>query len=282
MIQQPLLNNNSFKAIVWFYVIAYSITWLLWSPYYLPVFPSSWSQMPIFHLLGSYGPLCSACICTYFLNGKQEFRTLLRQLFSFRKVSYLLFAFLIPFIILLLSVLLTMKQNFLLFDWGSIFYNKEIGTYSPVIWILINVGIYGLGEETGWRGYALPRFQKRYNALVSSCIVAMLWALWHWPLFFYSNSGYYHMDIYGVMGWLFSILTGSVILTWIFNSSGGSIPACIIFHGTMEVAFVTGNNAAQVAQYSGIIVTIAGVLILLIAKPANLSLNARVTNFRSE
>ncbi len=57
------------------------------------------------------------------------------------------------------------------------------------IWTIIPLFIQafissGMGEEFGWRGYALPRFQAKWNALISSIILGLIWPSWHIQAFF--------------------------------------------------------------------------------------------------
>ena len=51
---------------------------------------------------------------------------------------------------------------------------------------------YGWGEETGWRGFALPYLQARYSAITSTLLVSVMWACWHIPLFSFCAGPFSH------------------------------------------------------------------------------------------
>jgi membrane protease YdiL (CAAX protease family) len=77
----------------------------------------------------------------------------------------------------------------------------------------------GLGEETGWRGFALPELQKRFSPLIASLVVGVFWAAWHIPLMGVE----FKADV--VPAFLLSILAGSVVMAWLFNrANGGLLP----------------------------------------------------------
>jgi uncharacterized protein len=82
----------------------------------------------------------------------------------------------------------------------------------------------GLFEEIGWRGFALPHLQRRYSALVSSLILGLVWACWHFPNFFFFTPT--RLAIFVPMG-----MVMSVIYTWVYNSTGGSLFAVVALHG---------------------------------------------------
>jgi membrane protease YdiL (CAAX protease family) len=86
-----------------------------------------------------------------------------------------------------------------------------------------------LGEEPGWRGYALPRLQRRFSPLASSLILGFLWANWHLPLML--------AHAYNVTWWQFVPVTmaASVFLSFGFNKSGGSTICAVIVHGVYNV-----------------------------------------------
>lgn len=86
-----------------------------------------------------------------------------------------------------------------------------------------------LSEELGWRGYALDRLQTRWNALVSSLIVGVMWALWHLPLFFMVGTSQKEWGI-PFMGFAMGVTALSVLFTWLHNNTGGSVWAAIFFH----------------------------------------------------
>ena len=95
----------------------------------------------------------------------------------------------------------------------------------------------GLSEEFGWRGYALPNLQARFNATTSSIILGVIEGVWHLPLAF----------IPGLAGWegraliLFFIwwIPASITRTWVFNNTNGSVLAAVLFHAM-------GNTASDI------------------------------------
>ncbi len=97
---------------------------------------------------------------------------------------------------------------------------------APLI-ILLTAG--PLQEEFGWRGYALPRLQQRFNALSSSIVLGIAWALWHLPLLF-TRVWYIHADLLLFGLWVVQVVLTSILFTWIYNNTEGSILATLLFH----------------------------------------------------
>jgi membrane protease YdiL (CAAX protease family) len=87
-------------------------------------------------------------------------------------------------------------------------------------------------EELGWRGYALYSLQDRWNALVASVILGIMWALWHLPLFFIQGTYQFNLGMGTVSFWLFmlSIIPQSILITWIYNNTQRSILSAIMYH----------------------------------------------------
>ncbi len=86
----------------------------------------------------------------------------------------------------------------------------------------------GLGEEPGWRGFALPQLQTKYSPLMASLILASVWAVWHLPLF----GNEFPLPI--VPAFVLSLLGGTFMLTWVFNGTKGSVLLPMLFHATLN------------------------------------------------
>lgn len=103
-----------------------------------------------------------------------------------------------------------------------------------------------LGEEPGWRGYALPRLQRRFNPVTSSVLLGFLSANWHLPLIL--------AGVYNVTWWQFVITTMavSVPLSFAFNKSGGSTLCAVVVHGLYNVAtgIILNDFLARATLYS--------------------------------
>jgi len=88
-----------------------------------------------------------------------------------------------------------------------------------------------LGEELGWRGYALPRLQTKYGALAATLILGAFWGVWHVPMWL----AWQAVDLSPVPIIIKSahIIPVAAIFTWLFNRSGGSLLLVCLFHASM-------------------------------------------------
>lgn len=103
-----------------------------------------------------------------------------------------------------------------------------------LFFLYVMIGGGGL-EEPGWRGFALPRLQRRFSPLLSSLILAVIWAFWHWPLFWlgYSEGGPFAVVLYAL-----GAVPLAILLTAAFNRSGGSLPVVILMHTSFNITSV--------------------------------------------
>ena len=146
---------------------------------------------------------------------------------------------------------------------------------SRILWLLPLLILGPLSEELGLRGYALDRLQSRFSALTSSLITGLCWALWHLPLFYITGTS---QNIYGMSFIAFSIglLAMSVLYTWVYNNTSGSIWGAVFFHWIFTYSLDTiGSGLApppklyHLLQYIPYILLAAGVIIIW--GPARLS-----------
>ena len=106
----------------------------------------------------------------------------------------------------------------------------------------------GINEESGWRGFALPRLQARYPVIVSALIVGFFWAMWHLPLDFGTNTP---------ITWILTNrlvfnLTFSILMAWLYNRTNGSILAPVIFHAAMNAFNPFSVNTASSVLFAGL------------------------------
>jgi uncharacterized protein len=123
------------------------------------------------------------------------------------------------------------------------------GTAPTLVALLIAVIVNGFGEEAGWRGYALPRLQARLGPMRATLLLAVLWAAWHTPLFFVLAS-YRGFSPMTVPAFLIGLTAGALVLTSIYNGTGGSILAVAIWHALYNVSAATAAADGTIAAVS--------------------------------
>jgi len=160
-------------------------------------------------------------------------------------------------------------------DWSGL---KPL--YSVVPTIIILTILAGVGEEFGWRGFALPRLQARHNALVSGLIVGVIWAIWHIPLFFTKGTVQYQwrMDaglLPPILGYALFVIAWSIQYTWVFNNTKGSVLLAAVVHGGGN-AWIGDYIDVYRGHFGGVLAfmvvsVIVSTIIVLIAGATNLS-----------
>jgi membrane protease YdiL (CAAX protease family) len=150
----------------------------------------------------------------------------------------------------------------------------------PVFFLITIIG-GPLGEEFGWRGFALPNLQRKWGAMVASIIIGIVWALWHLPLFFQPESLHAQIGLELLPVYVVGEIVLAIIITWVYNKTGSSLlVGGIILHNadnfwsvtlltdeTMTTAF-QGGAQSQVDMPLYILSTIISMLIVLILAAA--------------
>jgi membrane protease YdiL (CAAX protease family) len=220
--------------VLWFFVFAYVITgvgmcvnflalrrlpggteinsrtlpWLPYAPYVLWV-----------------GPCLSGVLMTIFLYGLPGVRRLALRLSPWsggRARPMLAVCLLVPLGVGVLTVIILAALGVAVppLSWGGLpryLYGAVVGGG------FIGPGLF---EEIGWRGFALPHLQRRYSALVSSLIIGLVWAFWHFPNFPAFTPSM-------LAAFVPKIIALSLIFTWVYNSTGGSLFAVVLLHGAI-------------------------------------------------
>jgi CAAX protease family protein len=112
---------------------------------------------------------------------------------------------------------------------------------------LVNPADGPVGEEPGWRGFALPGLQSSLSPLASTAILAVLVTGWHLPLFFFGGDLPPSVIVGGILG----PVTFAFAATWLFNHTGGSVLLTIIMHAA------EGSINAEGWIYAGLWVAVA-------------------------
>lgn len=223
-----LKNLMSKHPVTAFFLLAYAITGSIWTPISYGYVHGLIELTPLIitvYILGSFGPLLSAAIVTY-LTGN-SLRVWFSQALKWRvSVKWWLVAFFIPLVLYAAMAGIHMLL-------GGRFNLSEVSPLLSLPGGFLSVFLWGGGnEELGWRGFALPRLQERYNPLISGLIVGVVWTLWHAP------PGIVEL---GFVQWAVDLpfymitVTGiSIVATWLYNRSGGSVLLTMVFHASVN------------------------------------------------
>jgi len=228
-------------------------------------------QVPFaLHYLTAYGPMLAALIVTAVIAGERGVRELVGRTLKWRVgLWWFLFAAFSPLALFALAAIAIYLAGGSLPDLrllGEVNYLPYLGILTWPLWLLNS----GLGEEVGWRGFALPRLQKQHSALAASLILAVFWVLWHVPFFFFLET-YVKLGFAIFPMFALGVTCGAIVYTWLYNSTGGSVLMAILFHGSFNFITATKAGEGPAAAIVSVLIMVWAVLVVVVFKPANLS-----------
>ena len=214
---------------VTYFVFAFAFTWFFWG---LGVLGERGFVPTLsgFTVIGTFGPMVAAVILTAREGGRAEVRSLLGRIVRWQVAPvWYGVAILGPFVLTLAAIALHVALGGQTPGLGAL-----IGALPTAVFVSVYMLIFvALGEEVGWRGYALPALQARHGAFVASVMLGAMWALWHMPQFFNPATLYSDLPIVLFLAYLIPF---SVLITWVFNSTGGSLLMAMLVHAVMNAS----------------------------------------------
>jgi uncharacterized protein len=248
--------------LVSFFVLAYAGAWVVELPVVLSrtgtgLLPYTLPPVVVILMIAAAtftGPTLSAFAMVRVTEGREGPKRLLRRYVQWRvKLRWYLFVLLvIPASVVLGAIVLPG----VLASYQPVTLGMVIGY--PVAFVATFVLGGPLGEEPGWRGFALPRLQAAYGPLVGSIVLGVLWASWHLPLFW---SGVWTPPTVANMVMFLAMTTLlTLVMTWVFNNAGGSLLLTMLMHAS----FNTFANKIVAPTFPAPLLTEYGLLPVLV------------------
>jgi membrane protease YdiL (CAAX protease family) len=246
-----------------YFALAYGISWLLWLPAILGHQQGSMSLADgsVFFFLGSFGPFLSAAVVTARSSGRAGVDAWVKGLLHWRVrfTWYLVALYGFPALGLLAAALLGIAS------FSEVLRALPISLFAVPANALTSFVVLGpLGEEPGWRGYALPRLQADRGALAASAVLGVLWAFWHGPLMFLPE---WRNDVpigpFLVLYPLYFIAL-TVIFTWVYNHASQSVLIAVILHASFNYTVYLLGQRFGLTRYAALRVQTFSVAVLCI------------------
>jgi uncharacterized protein len=211
------------RRLLLFFALTFVWSWTCWLITPIVKADSNYASSALF-FLGGFGPSLAAAATVTTTGGHAGLRAWLTHCLQWRGLrGWMMLAFFSPLAILSLAAAAHIVLG------GSMPPSPASGHIGMLITNFFLVLLVGgpLGEELGWRGYALPAMQERLSWRCASLALGVIWGLWHLPLFFIASSSQSNGSM---VAFFILIIATSVFYTWLYNRSEGSVLPAMLLH----------------------------------------------------
>ncbi len=212
--------------LITFFAATYAAAWTLWLPLVILQERTPPALDFVLRVLGSSAPSAVAIMLVARLHGRGQVRRLLRRLLMGR-VSIGWYVAVVA--VTALAVV-------------AVWVSTRFGAPAPVVAVttpgVLSVFLFSIfpgsamGEELGWRGFALPRLQTRRSALAASLIVGAVWGIYHLPLFLLRSPT---RPFALFLPFALSCVIMSIFYTWMYNGTAGSLLIPVLLHAATNL-----------------------------------------------
>ena len=240
------MNLIKRHPLIAFFAMTFAITWGIAA--ILAFVPAAGDYLELLFVLAVCAPTFTSLVLTGIIGGREGLRELFGRLFRWRVGArwYALVLLGVP------AVALCAGVGTALLGGGTSGF-EFLGTILPwVVFVTLFTDPGPLGEELGWRGFALPRMLDVMGAVPASLLLGAIWGIWHLPAFllsgFNQSGGNFTLFMVGAVAF-------TVLMTWLYNNTGGSILVSgILAHLMLNSTTPLPSDGRPYAMYTGLVV----------------------------
>ena len=255
-----VIRNHPFIA---FLVVAFGFAWSMW------LLEAFYPHGTAFIPSPTFGPLISALIVLASTRGKSGVKELLGRMVRWRVgLGWYAVAFLLP---TALALVAAYADVLLLGAAAPTAVELEKWPLIILLFPLLLIFDGPLGEEPGWRGFALPGLQAGWSALTASVVLGLIVVLWHVPKLML-DPGFRPLPFA-----LFTI-AGAVLFTWVYNGTNGSVLLTTLFHGSINAiggqfffSMFSGADLTGLWWLTAAVYCAVAIVVVVVAGPEHLS-----------
>ena len=237
-----------------FYLLTFALSWTSWVPDMLAGGHRS-------HFPGLLGPAIAAIVITGLTRGRAGLRDLGSRMRRWRVPARWYLAAAAPLLVAVAAAAILQPTGAGFPGWaafGQMPGLPDLGLAAVAAGTLL---INGFGEETGWRGFALPSIRRWHAKLQASVLVAIPWMLWHLPTFFLDSGYRGTLSPLVLPGFVVGIIAGSIVLTWLYEGTGCSLLLVALWHTSFNLGSATQAGEGLIAPLVTVFVIVSACVI---------------------
>jgi membrane protease YdiL (CAAX protease family) len=218
--REPWLRRHPLTG---FFALTFAWSWTCWL--LSPALKAQSSLLAtLLMFLGSFGPSLAAVAVVAYGGGRAGLRVWFGRCLQWRVgAGWMALAFFLPLALMSLAAAMHIALG------GAIAPSPAAGhvLMAAVNFFLIFLVGGPMGEEFGWRGYALGQLQDRHGWRMASLVLGAVWGVWHLPLFFIDGTSQAHIPL---ALFLLSVVAMSVLFAWFARHTAGSVVPALVLH----------------------------------------------------